>query len=120
MLARQRVVGTELREDRDHHSADQVPPLLILLGHEHSLKSFEGLAGLAAVPGVEGGLELVGARTVPSEGELRASGQSIGDEVVGEGPQDVARLLGVAATEQLPPETDRGLGMTRVQLESLP
>ena len=38
MLARQRVVGAELGEDRDHHAAEQVLALGVLLGGEDTLQ----------------------------------------------------------------------------------
>ena len=65
MLTRQRVVSAQLGEDRDHHAAEQILAAGVLLGGQHHLKLLERLFGIPAVPGREGCVKLVRARTVP-------------------------------------------------------
>ena len=50
MLARERVVGAELREYRDHHAADEVPARAVLLAREGLLKPLERRRRVARSP----------------------------------------------------------------------
>ncbi len=51
MLARQRVVRSELGEDGDHHAAQQVLAPGVLFGAEDTLQLLQRLFGVTAVPG---------------------------------------------------------------------
>ena len=48
MLARKRVISAELGEDRDHHPAQQILALGILLCGQGALEPLERLLGVAA------------------------------------------------------------------------
>ena len=58
MLARERVVGAELSEDRDHHAPDQVAARRVGLRGEGGLERLERGRVVAAIPSGEGGREI--------------------------------------------------------------
>ena len=106
VLARQRMVGAELGEDRDHHPAQQVAPL--------------GVVGLARPP--PGGPRApprgrprprrrssassvpraVGAVVAELGGQPGPRGQALGLEVAVKAVEQLERLVGLAAREQQP------------------
>src|SRR5919206_154395 len=94
MLARERVVRAELGEEAYHRAADQILALRVALVHEGVLQLLEGGLLLAAVPGLEGGVEPGVAR------ELEARKEPVGHEVAGLALQQPERLVGLAAPEQ--------------------
>ncbi len=95
MLARERVIGAELGEDRDHGLADGVALGALLRGGKGGLKVLEGGGVVAAVPG---GKNLVEAVAIP--GQAGPGGESGGQEVVREGVDDRQRLVGLTPREQ--------------------
>src|SRR5215207_10870506 len=102
------MVCSELGEDGHHHAPDEVPALRI---GQCALEQLEGGGGVAGVPRLEGGGELLVA------GEPRASGETVGYEVARHAFQQVDRLLELAPLDQHPAELTAGGLVTRIDLE---
>ena len=122
MLAGERVVRSELGEDRDHHLADLVPALGVVGARERLVERLEGGLVVTRVPGRERALQVVGAgdRAVAVRGRKpRAGGQAFGDEVAVEAVEDPERLLRLAVLEQHATEPRRRPDVARVDLERL-
>src|SRR4051812_23005115 len=113
------MVRAQLREDGDHDAAELVPAVGGLLVGDRLLELLQRLLRPPLVPGVEGRLELVGAGAVLAEGKLRAGGETVRDEVVREGTQQLQRLAGLTAGERGAGEPDRRLGVAWVELVRL-
>ena len=64
MFSRERVVRSQLGEDRDHHAAQLVLAGWVLLAGQRRLQLLERLLGISLVPGRESLLKLVGAGSV--------------------------------------------------------
>ena len=108
MLARQRMLGAELGEDRHHHPADEVSPLRIAQGR---LQQLESASGVSPIPGVEGRVQL------GITHQAGAGRQSLGHEVARKVLEQVEGTVGVAASQQQPAEPAPSRGMSRVELE---
>ena len=120
VLARELTVGAELGEDRDHHLADQVATLWVVLGRKRVLEQFQGALVVPSSQAAKASARLApGPLAVSvSRGEVRPRRETVDHEVARESGRTAPRVvLRLIALEQEPPELRGRLGVSRVELE---
>src|SRR2546430_72423 len=114
MLTGERVARPQLVEDRNHHLADRVAAVAVGLG-QRLLKRLERLLVVAAVPGLEGLVELVAVAL-----ETGAGRQAGAQKVELERLEQLDGLVEVAPREQDARERGGHRGVAGIRLERPP
>lgn len=116
MLTRERMLGPEIGEDRDHHPADEIAALGIAFGGDRRLERLQGAARVVGIPALERVAHgLVGVRVGR---ELEPREQAGRDEVgFGVRLKHLAGLVGLTATDEQPAQRDGRARVPRILLE---